>query len=432
MRHFAPYTGLVALSSICITLFFPLEAFMQTPDRGNELRDLIDQRTTVIKALEDEIGQYQSQLKTIAGQKQSLQGELKTLDITRKKLTADLAVTENKISLNNYKLEELSIGIKDKSDRIGTNRAAIALGLRTINNYDQVSFVENILSGKDLSDIWDDIESIQNLQNVLRGRITLLASVKTDLEDQQIEATQIKQKLASLKQQQGDQKKAVEYNTSQKNKLLAATKNSETTYNKLLQEKIAKRDAFERELLSFESELKLLIDPSSYPTAQRGILSWPLDDVYVTQYFGDTAFARANPQAYNGHGHNGIDLRASIGTPVKAALDGVILGAGDTDTVCPGSSYGKWVVIKHPNGLSTLYAHLSVISVSEGVAVSAGSVIGYSGVTGYATGPHLHFTVYATQGLEILDRKSRICGGTYHMPIADLKAYLNPISYLPR
>ncbi|HEY4508236.1 MAG TPA: M23 family metallopeptidase, partial [Candidatus Paceibacterota bacterium] len=109
---------------------------------------------------------------------------------------------------------------------------------------------------------------------------------------------------------------------------------------------------------------------------------------------------------------------------------GTVKGAGNTDTVCPGASYGKWVLIEHANGLSTLYAHLSLIKVSEGQEVATGETVGYSGETGYATGPHLHFTVYATQGVRIMNRKSAVCGGTYRMPIADLKAYLNPLKYL--
>ena len=131
---------------------------------------------------------------------------------------------------------------------------------------------------------------------------------------------------------------------------------------------------------------------------------------------------------YNGYGHNGVDFRASIGTPVKAALTGVVKGIGDTDQVCPGASYGRWILLEHFNGLSTLYAHLSLIKISEREPVATGAVIGYSGATGYATGPHLHFTVYATQGVQVANRQSKVCGGTYRMPIADPKAYLNHYS----
>jgi murein DD-endopeptidase MepM/ murein hydrolase activator NlpD len=115
---------------------------------------------------------------------------------------------------------------------------------------------------------------------------------------------------------------------------------------------------------------------------------------------------------------------------VRAALAGTVKGVGNTDSVCPGASYGKWALIEHENGLSTLYAHFSLIKVSAGQTVNTGEIIGYSGDTGYATGPHLHFTVYATQGVRIMQRKSAVCRGSYMMPVADLKAYLNPLSYL--
>ena len=217
-------------------------------------------------------------------------------------------------------------------------------------------------------------------------------------------------------------------NRKAKNALLSATKSKETEYRKILAEKVAKRDAFERELLQFESELRFAIDPSKLPPAVSGVLKWPLDSIRITQKFGDTAFAKSG--AYNGRGHNGVDFGASIGTRVKSALSGVVKGTGNTDAVCPGASYGKWVLVEHANGLSTLYAHFSLIKVSSGQTVGTGELLGYSGDTGYSTGPHLHLTVYATQGVRIMDRKSAVCKGTYTMPIADLKAYLNPLSYL--
>lgn len=87
--------------------------------------------------------------------------------------------------------------------------------------------------------------------------------------------------------------------------------------------------------------------------------------------------------------HNGIDIACGVGTPIKAVLSGVI-----RSTVWHGG-YGRLVKIEHwSEGLESRYAHLSKISVAVGQRVDRGDVIGYSGQTGLATGPHLHFELY--------------------------------------
>lgn len=400
-------------------------------DQASQLQGQIDQKTQAIQDLEAQISQYQDQIKTIESSKQTLQGQIQSLNLTAKKLAADISVTEDKISKTNYQLESLGIGITDKQAQIDQNKNAIAEGVRLIAEYDGQSFVENILASGDFIQMWNDAVQIQNVQDGFGTAIDNLNTAKADLQDQQTQAQALKKQLTQLESSLTDQKQVVAYNQQQKNTLLAQTNNSEANYQKLLQEKQAQRDAFEQELLGLESQLKLITSPSQIPPAQHGMLDWPLDSIYVTQWFGDTPFAQSNTAVYSGHGHNGVDFRASIGTPVKAAANGVVAGTGNTDTVCPNASYGKWVLITHTNGLSTIYAHLSVISVGAGQNVSTGDTIGYSGDTGYTTGPHLHFGVYATAGVEISDYKSKVCQGTYHMPIADLKAYLNPILYLP-
>ncbi len=429
---------IVALGAVSI-LILPAFSFGQeatstpadAPDNETRLRNLIEARTEAIKDLETQIGAYQEQLKQIDGQKKSLQNQIKSFDITRKKLSADISITEEKIDRTNYQLEALALDIRDKETHIGADRSAIAEGLRILNDYDQRSMVESMLDSSEITDIWNDVDTIANVQNGVHTRITELSSMRDALEDKQADSQKIKDQLVALRLQLSNQKKVVEYNTKQKNALLTSTKNNEANYQKLLKEKTALRDSFQQELLGFESELKLITSQSQIPQAVHGMLSWPLDSIVVTQPFGDTAFARDHAQVYNGHGHNGVDFRASLGTPVKSAAGGIVTGSGNTDLVCPGASYGKWVLVRHENGLSTLYAHLSVISVVEGEAVGPGSTLGYSGDSGYATGPHLHFTVYASQGVEVVNRQSRVCGGTYRMPIADLRAYLDPLAYLP-
>ena len=86
--------------------------------------------------------------------------------------------------------------------------------------------------------------------------------------------------------------------------------------------------------------------------------------------------------------HLGIDIGAYMGTPVNAADTGIIVYAGWYY-----QGYGNMILIDHGNGYQTLYAHLSVISVTCGQGVVQGELIGLSGSTGNSTGPHLHFEV---------------------------------------
>jgi murein DD-endopeptidase MepM/ murein hydrolase activator NlpD len=91
------------------------------------------------------------------------------------------------------------------------------------------------------------------------------------------------------------------------------------------------------------------------------------------------------------HGNNGVDFGANIGTPVYSVLDGVVtLTRGGNSW---NGGYGNYVVIKHSNGIQTLYAHLSSINVSKGQSVEKGQFIANSGNSGQSTGPHLHFEV---------------------------------------
>ena len=192
-----------------------------------------------------------------------------------------------------------------------------------------------------------------------------------------------------------------------------------------IQNKINQKD-FEKELRDYESELQFILDPSKLPNA--GVLSWPLDSIFVTQEFG----AKTGPHRTYTSGHSGTDFRARTPLPVKAMADGIVKGIGDTDISCPGVSFGKWIFIEYNNGLSSTYGHLLLIKVVEGQKVRRGEVVGYTGGTGRSTGPHLHVSLYAGSAVSVATVPSKSCPGRIlKQPIAATNAYLDPMYYLP-
>ena len=86
--------------------------------------------------------------------------------------------------------------------------------------------------------------------------------------------------------------------------------------------------------------------------------------------------------------HKGVDIAAPQGTGVFTAAEGRVIRTG-----YQGGGYGNFIEVRHPNGMSTLYGHLSRIDVASGEPVSADQRIGLVGSTGFSTGPHLHFEV---------------------------------------
>ncbi|MGB4585758.1 MAG: M23 family metallopeptidase [Rectinemataceae bacterium] len=110
---------------------------------------------------------------------------------------------------------------------------------------------------------------------------------------------------------------------------------------------------------------------------------WPVRGV-VTSWFS----WRRDPFTGRKTFHNGLDIGVPMGTRIGAGMEGSVEETGYSPIM------GKYVMLRHPGGWKSLYAHMSSISVQQGQYLARGGKIGLSGNTGYSTGPHVHFSVY--------------------------------------
>jgi len=417
---------------VCMVLglFFTSSPQLTNATEAEDLQEKIEERNANIKELEAEIKKYQAEADKTSATAMTLASTIKSLQSTGKKLDTDIKLTQNKISIASLTIKKLSGDISDKQDRINKSQKAISEQLRIMNENDATPIIQEFLSKKNISDTWNNIWQLINLQTRLRGHIADLNGTKIELEVDKKETEVKKNDLKEFSETLVDQKKIIAANTSEKNTLLSETKNQEAIFQAQVKQRLAEKAALEKEIFEYESKLKYILDPSKIPSDGSAVFSWPTDSVYITQQFGIT---NASKRLYTSGSHNGTDFRAPVGTPIRALADGTVSGAGDTDLTCKKTSFGKWILVKHDNGLAATFGHLSAISVKEGQKVKLGDIIGYSGSTGYSTGPHLHLSVYPNDAVNPQYRASASCAGkTFYMPIAATNAYLDPMQYFPK
>lgn len=397
-----------------------------------KLQSEIKQKNDRLAAIEAEIAQFESALKEVGAEKDTLQKAINQLELERKKVNADITYTENKIASTDLTIEKLLFEIERAESDITRNESAIGVILKKIYIDGNESMVELFLSEETISELWDSFEHLEEVKGSIIGKVDELEDLKLVLESKRDENTEYKKELESLKRQYDDQHSILANNKADKAELLSQTQNEEANYQSLLAQKEAAKEQLLKEVQDIELQIKFILDPSTIPGAGNAVFRWPVDNPYITQYFGYTRFALSG--AYNGNAHNGMDLGAPVGTKIYAPLSGTVRNVGNTDAVPGCYSWGKWILVDHPNGLSTMFAHLSQISVSPGQKVATGDIIGYVGNTGYSTGPHLHFTVYVSDGVQVkqFNQYKAVTGcGAALSPFAAVEAYLDPLDYLP-
>ena len=384
------YTFLVGL------VFF---ALVPSPSHASIIDDLkkqIADKESEIQELQKKNAEYQAQLDQTKETGTSLRGEIAKINKEITTLTISLTKTQERIYETGIRIEELKEQITVKGEEIERAKAQIAHTLRLISMNDEKNVLAVVLAGGSFSDIFSQQQYLIGLQREIEKNITDLKTFKDELTLFKQSQEKEKSGLNDLHNEYENQREIVNDQKAGKQTLLVQTNNKEKEYQRLLAD-IAKKSAnIEKEINTLEAKMRLAIDKEKL-TAGVGLLRWPIDNPRITQGYGKPNWKAAYDF------HNGIDIGAPTGTPIKAALSGRVVGVGDNGRY----AYGKWVAIDHGDkSITTLYGHMSLQKVKVGQEVATGDLIGYVGSTGYSTGPHLHFTIFASSTYSLLKSAS--------------------------
>lgn len=405
----------------------------QTADQGMLQQDEADLRSA------------QGQLREADQQRQQLQGEATALASQLQTMDADVAAHTQQIAavlVQLYKLSQTSaltliLDANNVSD--GLNRLTM-LGM--VSQHDQDLMVqlanERDLARKQHQVLADDLASTQQLEAELTAERQEISLRTTDEEQliQQVEA-QLTQAQASFSQQaatldaeiratQGKitanrqqfainaapllAQQALLAGVQQTNqtKLSQAQQQQATAQQQIaqaerdqaaatqliqqLQAAAARAAAAEQAREAAAQRSASGQTTAAVPAVSNGSIRfiWPVQGT-ITQGYGPSPFSFEPPGHGYAHFHTGIDIADPIGTPIRAAAAGVVIHVGAFDGWNWG--YGNNIIIVHNSTFSTLYAHMRSYAVSQNQYVQQGQVIGYIGMTGNTTGPHVHFEI---------------------------------------
>ncbi|MBI2444431.1 MAG: peptidoglycan DD-metalloendopeptidase family protein [Candidatus Magasanikbacteria bacterium] len=352
----------------------------------------IEARKEKIKQLDETIQSYRKTINQKQTEAVSLRNQLAILDNRIAQLNAELEQTQEKIKQATLEIEALELSIKEKEELIARQRRVIAELVRQINATGQKNTLEVLLTYNSLADFYNELRQTEVVYADLGRAAKAVRLAKEELEAKRRQVAERRAAYAKLKAELDGKKEDIVEQSQYKQQILIATKSSEVKYRTLLDSLKRQYQVIENEVRGFEAEVrrKLAAQDKELPTGDV-VMSWPIESRYITAGFHDPDYPFRKVFE-----HSGVDLRASQGTPVKAAAAGYVARARR----CTLASCYSYVLLVHTGNISTLYGHLSNVAVADDAFVNRGDVIGYSGGTPgtvgagpFVTGPHLHFEV---------------------------------------
>lgn len=371
----------------------PIFTFAQTVNSAeiDQLNKQIAEKKDKIKELEDTIAKYNKNIEQKQTQAVSLKNQLSILDNHITKAETDITLTQEKIKQAQLEIEALQLTIADKEALMEKQKKIITKIIQNINTDKRKNYLEVLLTNTSFAEFYDQLQYTMNVFTDLGQSVKVLRLVKEDLQIKQEQVARRKKTYEDLKAELENNKFKLQDQSKAKEQLLVATKSSELKYKTLLSGLKQQYQAVINEQRAYEDQVRKKLAQQNKLGVSVGAFSWPLPNRTITASFHDPDYPFRNVFE-----HSAIDIRASQGTPVRAAAAGYVARA----KVCSSASCYSYVLIVHTDNLSTLYGHLSQVNVQGDQFVNKGDIIGFSGgrpgtvgAGPFVTGPHLHFEV---------------------------------------
>ena len=353
----------------------------------------INDKRESVKKLEHSIEQVKRKISEKQLETVSLQNQLAILENRTTQVGLEINATQEKIEEIALEIEALGGEINLTQDQIERYKKMISEFVRTLHYEQDQNFIE-ILAGYDnVSDFYNRLQYLQTIEEDLGSNAQSLRIARVNLEEKKSLTEARKSSYDRLQSELKEKKIDLEEQAAAKKELFDQAELTSRVQQTLLSNLRNQYQAIEGEISSIEREVrkKLDLEEQINGSDTGSLLTWPTDGRYITARFRDPTYPYRHVFE-----HNAIDIRAAQGTPLRAAKAGYVGRAKH----CSTSSCYSYVMIIHSGGISTVYGHLSNITVGEEQFVTRGDIIGYSGATPgtvgagpFVTGPHLHFEV---------------------------------------
>jgi len=345
---------------------------------------------TSIKAEEQRLERIKKQISY--HERQVMQASKREKNILKdlSRIGQNIVLLEQQIRLLNLKeertqmkIEELTKEISKTNGDIDRGKEIVARRLVALYKYGNVAQFNLILSASNVHEVLNNVFILRRISEQDERYISGLLDFSRRLEESKKELEKQKALLIKQKAELEAKRKALKVAQTQRKELLKKISNRKELHLKAAKELQDAQEELKNKIRALILKKRQLASRSSQVlTYKGGKLSWPVRGK-VTSRFG----IRVHPVFKTKTAHTGLDIQAREGTPVRAAADGEVLFTGWLN------GYGQIIVLDHGSDLTTVYAHLSRVSVTEGSKVKAGQEIGNVGKTGLVTGAHLHFEV---------------------------------------